>query len=354
MAGALGSLTHARSVIQPKPFFLLILSRDLQPLTPPYPLHAIVTARAVQQAGDHPISQLVDHFQGHSNGPKADHALISNLNTQVRAIRSSVAMKPYVAKNLVTCTSQSRSSYKQTGAKMPLPTPDQLRQLQRILARAPQSVQGVKQHYGSYDKAMNTLAFLTKEGAIYAAGSAAQSGVTKLSGAATLSVGPVVGGMQAALFPVGAALGPWIGAARIAGQADGVFALHDLREYATRSEGSYYPCSCGKCAEGLQYVIDKKETKIAIGAVSIFTLGLPFAVDKLNSVRKSFQSNRPKERFSRQFVESAKGGCLNAMATIMLLCGKWSQTKPADATQYITAVSCIVADNGWELLKSKW
>lgn len=238
--------------------------------------------------------------------------------------------------------------------KMPLPTPDQLKQLQSILGRAPHSVKGVKQHYGRYDKAMNTLAFLAKEGSIYAAGSAAQSGVTKVSGAATLSVGLGVGGMSAALFPVGAALGPWIGAARIAGKADGVFALHDLREFASGSKGSYYPCSCGKCAEGLQYVIDKKETKIAIGAVSLFTLGVPLAFDKMNSIRKSFQSNRPKERYSRQFVESAQGGCLNAMATIMLLCGKWSQTKPADPAQYITAVSCLVADNGWELLKSKW
>lgn len=237
---------------------------------------------------------------------------------------------------------------------MPLPTPDQLKELQRILGRAPHSVEGVKQHYGSFDKVSNALASLAKEAGMFTAVSAAQTGVTKLSGAATFSVALGAGGMSVALFPIGAALGPWIGAARIAGKADGVFALHDLREFATGSKGSYYPCSCGKCAEGLQYVIDKKETKIAIGAVSLFTAGLPLAFDRMNSVRKSFQSNRPKERYSRQFVESAQGGCLNAMATIMLLCGKWSQSKPADATQYVTAVSCIVADNGWEFLKSKW
>ena len=160
--------------------------------------------------------------------------------------------------------------------------------------------------------------------------------------------------MSVALFPIGAAPGPWIGAARIAGKADGIFSLHDLKQYATATNGSYYPCSCGKCAEGLQYVIDKQEFKIAVAATSIFLAGTPFVATKLNSLRKKFESGRPKERYSRQFVMSAQGGCLNALAAIMLLCGKWPQNKAVDPSQYIDPITCLLADNGWELLKSKW
>lgn len=233
---------------------------------------------------------------------------------------------------------------------MPLPTPDQLNELHNILNRLPPSMF----HYGRRDKCFNTLASIVKEGGMFLASSGAQAGVTKLSGVAPALTMAVGGGYSVALFPIGAALAPWIGAARIVGKADGVFALHDLREFATGSKGTYYPCSCGNCADALQYIIAKKETKIAIGAVSLFTLGVPLAFSKMNSVRKSFQSDRPKERYSKQIVESAQGGCLNAMATIMLLCGKWSQREPADPMQYITAVSCILSDNGWEFLKSKW
>lgn len=232
---------------------------------------------------------------------------------------------------------------------MPLPTPDQLIELQRRLNL---SGSGSAKKYGTVDKVQNALRNQLKEAMIYGAGATVKATVTHVSGAAAFSAGAA--GVSVALFPIGAALGPWIGAARIAGKADGIFSLHDLKKYANGEKGSYYPCSCGKCAEGLQYVINKKEYKIAIAATSLFLAGIPFAATKINSFRKSFQKGRPKERYSQQFVSSAQEGCLNALATIMLLCGKWPQNKAVDPSQYIDPITCILAENGWQLLKSKW
>jgi len=230
---------------------------------------------------------------------------------------------------------------------MPLPTPEQIIELQALLPKG-SSDPNVKKKYGKSDQVKTALIGMLKEGIKTGARTGAQTALTQVSGT-TAAFGTI-----AAVFPVGAALAPWMGAATIAGKADGIYSLHDLRQNAESSTGSYYPCSCGKCAEGLQYVIDKKELKIGIYAVSIFTAGAPLAATKLNSVRKSFQSDRPKERYSKQFIESANNGCLNATVAIMLLCGKWSQNEAAKKSQYITPLTCMLAEDGWKLLKSKW
>lgn len=231
---------------------------------------------------------------------------------------------------------------------MPLPTPDQLADLREKLKL---SSLGSAPTYGTFEKVRNgLLGTLTKVGN-FAAETAAQQAVTHASGAASYVVS--VGGASTALFPVGAALGPWIAAARIAWQADGIFAFHDLKDFASGKRGAYYKCSCGKCATGLQYVIDKKEANVAIAALSVFTVGLALMADRINSMRKSFQSNRPKEMHSRQFVASARAGCDVALVAIMLMCGDWPKDKPADPKLYVEAVTCVIADNGWELVKSK-
>jgi hypothetical protein len=234
---------------------------------------------------------------------------------------------------------------------MPLPTPGQMRELQKSLRLSSLSD---KPTYGTADKVRNTLSGMLRKAGGIGATMTAQSVVTSMSGAATHMVPLGVGGMSVALFPIGAALAPWIGAAKIAYASDGIFALHDLKSFAAGERGAHYPCSCGKCADGLRYVINKKEVNFGIAAVSIFTAGLPLLVDRANSVRKSFQTNRPKEQYSKQFVESARGGCVNAMAAIMLMCGKWPRDGSADPELYIEAVTCIIADDGWKLVKSKW
>jgi hypothetical protein len=232
---------------------------------------------------------------------------------------------------------------------MPLPSPTQLEKLRKDLKL---TQNGGAQTYGTYEKVRNGLLGILAKLGNFAVDAGAQSAVSHLSGAASHVVS--VGGASMALFPVGAALGPWIGAARIAWQSDGIFAFHDLKDFANGKRGAYYKCNCGQCSTGLSYVIDKQEANVAIAAVSIFTVGLPLIVDRINSIRKSFQSNRPKEMHSKQFVASAREGCDVALVAIMLMCGDWPADKPADPKLYVEAVTCVIADNGWELLKSKW
>lgn len=232
---------------------------------------------------------------------------------------------------------------------MALPPPVEIEKLFGVLRLQRATGQA---SFGKFDKVHSDLMKLLKSVVTAGVQSALQGAVSSAAGAAqvTLSVGSV----SMAIFPVGAALGPWLAAVAIARQANGIFALHDMKDHAKGGGNGAYKCSCGKCAAALQYVVDKKENNTAILAVSVFTVGLPLIFDKLNSVRKSFQSGRPKEVHSKQFVTSARGGCVNAMASIMLLCGDWSNDKPPDQKLLVEAVAILLADDGWERLKAKW
>src|SRR5579872_179475 len=231
---------------------------------------------------------------------------------------------------------------------MALPPPEKLEELNQICNRQFWSKRG---NYGDFDAVKDWLKKYLTMAAVAGAQAGLQTGITAASGVATVSVA-VGGGLSVALFPLGAALGPWLAAATIGYKANGIFALHDLKEAAGRRTG--YTCSCGQCVKGIQYVINKKENNVAILAVSVFTAGLPLIFDKINSVRKSFQSNRPKETISRQFVTSAKGGCVCAIAAIMLLCGEWKHEATPDKNLIIEAIAIMVSENGWRKLKSKW
>lgn len=230
---------------------------------------------------------------------------------------------------------------------MALPPPEKLQELNQICNKEVWSKRG---KYGTADAVKDWLKkYLTMAGTA-AAQSALQHGVTAASGVATVTVG--VGIASVALFPLGAALGPWLAALAVGAKADGIFRLYDLKEQATKNGG--YTCSCGKCVAGLQYVIDKKETFVAVVAVSPFLAALPIIANRVHSVIKSFEPNRPKERISRQFVDSAKGSCICAIASIMMLCGDWKQDEAPNKELMIEAISIMVADDGWRKLKSKW
>jgi hypothetical protein len=231
---------------------------------------------------------------------------------------------------------------------MPLPTPKQLDDLLKTLI----AEIAKNKTYGEFNKVKSELKKLLKMGAIVGAQTALQSGVTFGAAQAGVASGLALGVVT--LAPLGAALGPWLSALAIVRQADGIFALHDLRDFASGKRQGVYKCTCGNCATGLQYVIDKKENNVAILALAPFTAGLSAIVDRINSVRKSFQKNRPKEQHSRQFVASAKGGCVSAMVAIMLICGKWPADKPADPDLVLDAIAILLADDGWAHLKSKW
>jgi hypothetical protein len=230
---------------------------------------------------------------------------------------------------------------------MPLPPPDSIETLFGFLRPYSNSTT-----FGPFNKVKSELQKVAKMLGTLGVQSAMQTGITSGVAAAGVASGVSLG--VVAFAPLGAALGPWLSAAAIYTKADGIFALHDLKEFASGRRQGIYKCSCGKCAGGLQYVIDRKENNVAVLALAPFTAGLSAIVDRINSVRKSFQKNRPKEQHSRQFVVSARGSCVCAMASIMLLCGKWPADKPPDQALLIEAITILLATDGWEHLKAKW
>lgn len=231
---------------------------------------------------------------------------------------------------------------------MPLPPPDKLRTLAGIVtSNLPSTL-----NFEPFDATKAKIEKYAKAAAVAAVQSGLQTGLTMASGATVFTVGVGIGSV--ALFPLGAALGPWLAALAIGSKADGIFALHDLKVSAARKGEVNYTCSCGNCVKNLTYVIDRKENNVAIIAVGVFTAGIAIIADRLNSIRKSFQKNRPKEQICRSFIEGARGGCICAIASIMTICGKWGEDWVENRKLGTEAVAIICSSNGHERLKSKW
>nr|WP_314075529.1 hypothetical protein [uncultured Roseococcus sp.] len=230
---------------------------------------------------------------------------------------------------------------------MPLPPPESINTLFGFLRPYSNSTT-----FGPFNEVRDKLIKIAKMAGMAGVQSGLQMGIT--SAVATAGVASGVSLAVTSFATIGSAIGPWLSAAAVYKKADGIFALHDLKDFASGRRKGIYTCSCGKCAAGLEYVINKKENNVVIIALAPFTGGLTAIVDRINSVRKSLQKNRPKEMHSRQFVESARDSCVSAMAAIMLLCGKWPDDKPPDENLLIEAVTILLADDGWAHLKSKW
>jgi hypothetical protein len=232
---------------------------------------------------------------------------------------------------------------------MPLPPPEVIEKLFRVM-RLQEATQSAS--FGTFDKVSSDLQKAVKTVGIAAAQSAVQAAVTTGVQAAGVASGVAVAGVS--LFTIGSALGPWMAAAAIASKADGIFALHDLRDFADGSRRSIFKCSCGECAGALTYIVNRKEANVVIVATSVFLAGLPAIFDRLNSIRKRGQKGRPKEMHSRQLVASARGRCVLATAAIMVLCGDWPAHKPPDPKLVVEVVAILLADDGWARLKAKW
>ncbi len=223
---------------------------------------------------------------------------------------------------------------------MALPTHDQLEELSHLIIEEGSRIRGKWYSFQSMKAYLNA-----------GKGPVIQKMVTTAATKGAAALGISTG---SAIIPFGMVLAPWIGAASIVIKSNGLFDLHDIRETLNKGEPNSYTCHCGKCAENIRYIIDKKERKTAVMAVSIFTAGLPALATSLNSIRKHFQKGRPKEMKSKELVESARGGCTAAMATVFLLSGEWSMRERPDVETMNTAVAILTAEDGWEELKSRW
>jgi len=240
---------------------------------------------------------------------------------------------------------------------MGLPTPAELNVLSQHL------VDQKRLCMGNWDKFSNVAkSIMSKLGP-----AAMQSGVTH--GAAALGassgaqIGFQVGAVSAgiAFAPIGVALAPWIATASIASQAGKIFSLHDLKADAVKSGSSSvnYTCNCGKCAGSIGYVLDKKERDVALVAIGVATVGVSAIFKTMHSIGKSAASaikgeQRPKELTCHALIESARGGCTVAMATIFLLSGSWSFMGKREASTMTTAVAIMTSQDGWKKLKTLW
>jgi len=202
--------------------------------------------------------------------------------------------------------------------------------------------------FTTYEKLKKTFTTLAKKGLISGAQKAAQAGVTAFAAPAS---GLAVGG-GVVLFTVGMALAPWFAVTTIAFKADGINSLIDLRDGCLFGGKRTYACSCGTCKDTLKYIIDKKETKIAVIAVAVFTAGVGgLAWGGYNAGKKLTKGPRPMELNCRQLHKSARSGCDCAVAAVMKMSGNWPKHGPASLDTMTEAASIILAKEGWQRLK---
>lgn len=240
---------------------------------------------------------------------------------------------------------------------MGLPTPAELNELSGKI------VQQGGLCMGNWDRfAVVLKSIMTK-----VAPAAVQTGVSEGVAAAGVSSGVTVGFQAGAvalgvtIAPIGAALAPWVAAASVASQAGKIFSLHDIKADAVKGGNPEvtYSCVCSACAKNIGYIIDKKERNVALVALAVATVGATAVVKVAHSIGKKLYSalkgeQRPKELACRALVNSARGGCTTAMATIFLLSGSWSFMGDRSAETMATAVAIITSEDGWEKLRSLW
>ncbi len=181
--------------------------------------------------------------------------------------------------------------------------------------------------------------------------SAASAGVKAGVNALAVSGGVATG---VAFIPFAVVLTPWIAAASIVQQSGTIFELYDILEAYERGTVGSYNCKCGKCVGNIKYVIEKKEINTAKIAIGVATVGVSAIFTTINSIRKSFQTGRPKEMTSRGLVESARAGCTIAIATIFLLSGRWEAMRGGNEETMRRAIAIITSEDGWSQLKSEW
>jgi hypothetical protein len=238
---------------------------------------------------------------------------------------------------------------------MALPTPDQMQELSTLVVEQGKVVKG---KWYTYKGMKQTLDRASGSIATAAVGSAVKAGAGAASGtgAALASATGVGAGIFAVTFiPFGAVLAPWIAAVDIARVAGDIFELHDLKDDASKGAGSTrYKCGCGKCAQNIKYVVDKKERNVGRVAIGVGTVGISALFTSVYSIAKSFQGGRPKELVSKGLVESARAGCTVAMASVFLMCGNWEFLRGGNGGIMRRAIAVITSTDGWEVLKAEW
>jgi len=226
---------------------------------------------------------------------------------------------------------------------MTLPTPTQMAELSGLVVEHGKLIKNKWYTYKGMKASLDRSAgdIITK-----IASTGAQAALTAAAGVAT----------GVAFISFGAVLTPWIAAADVVRRSSDIFELHDLKDHAAAKDKSTvkYHCNCGKCAENIKYVVDKKERNVARIAVGVATIGVSAVLNSIYSIGKSLQSGRPKEMVSKGLVDSSRKGCTTAIATVFLLSGEWQMLRGGNAGIMRRALAIITAEDGWKELKSAW
>jgi len=238
---------------------------------------------------------------------------------------------------------------------MGLPTPDQMQALSTLLVEQGKVTKG---KWYTYKGMKQSLDRASGKIASTAVGTAVKTGVGLASGTGTALAGATgvgTGILAVTFIPFGAVLAPWIAAADIARVAGDIFELHDLKDDAGKGAGSTrYKCGCGKCAQNIKYVVDKKERNVGRVAIGVGTVGISAIFTSVYSIAKSFQGGRPKEMVSRGLVDASRAGCTAAIAAVFLMCGNWEFLRGGNDGIMRRAIAVITSEDGWNVLKAEW
>lgn len=126
-----------------------------------------------------------------------------------------------------------------------------------------------------------------------------------------LSPTPALMGLAgaSAYTPLTYALAPWLSALTVSLMAGKNMSLKDIRERPTGSWNRWY-CKCGRCNEGLDFIIDRSDWKVASVGLCAGIIPAPFVgggylVRKLYHKAQGSQSK--KHRVAQQLYDSASG-----------------------------------------------
>ncbi len=178
--------------------------------------------------------------------------------------------------------------------------------------------------------------------------------------------------------PLTLALSPWMAAKSVYSLGKRQMQLYDLLP-ADKGGKKLYPCSCGKCVEILEWVIEKREWKAFKTGVSATVVGAPFVLgySGLRTLYKKYKGTKGKtrEQYAMQLQKSAlptsrlkvsrkdvlttevqvlRPGCRKAQAITATLLGELSGDNPSpNPTDYFNTVAAMTAKNGWVAIKEK-
>ena len=182
-----------------------------------------------------------------------------------------------------------------------------------------------------------------------------------------------------ALGPLALALSPWLAAAKSVSVVKRQMQLYDLLPVEQKGK-NLYACSCHKCVEILEWVIDKREYKALKTGVAATVVGLPFVLG-YSGVRTLYKKakgtkGKTREQYAMHLqkwampiwgltkvrrqggltteVKIVRAGCRKAQAITAIMMGELSGDNPSqNVAHYEKTVSAMVATNGWVHIKSK-